>query len=74
VDTALNQKLEKIVDGRAAFTSHNLGFNLLIARIQKTYAANRTPAEMSGCVRELNSFLEKYGSIMKDEIAAIKNI
>jgi hypothetical protein len=69
-----NQKLEKLIDGRAKFTSHNLGFNLLISRLQSTYAKKRTPDEMSNCVRELRAFMEKYNSIMAAEIDAINGI
>jgi hypothetical protein len=74
VDLTLKQKLEKLIQGQAVFTSQNLGFNLLVSRLQKKYAANRTTSELSGCVQEIMAFLTKYNNIMSGEIEKIKKI
>jgi hypothetical protein len=74
MDVILHQKLEKLVAGQAAFSSHNLGFNLLISRLQKTYAAKSTPAELTNCVQEISAFLAKYSNIMAGEIEKLKKI
>jgi hypothetical protein len=74
LDTLLNQKLEKLIKGQAVYTSKNLGFNLLISRMQKKYAANAVNAEMNSCLKEVNQFLEKYRSILTEDIEAIKKI
>ena len=74
MEILLKQKLEKLVEGKASFTSKNLGFNLLISRLQNKYSGNRTTAILSECVQEMDAFLVKYNSIMSGEIETLKKI
>ena len=74
MDTLLNHKIEKLIRGQAAYSSKNLGFNLLVSRMQKKYASNAASAELNCCLKEMNQFLEKYSNIMAEDIEAIKKI
>jgi hypothetical protein len=74
MDLILNQKLEKLIKGQAVFKSHNLGFNLLISRLQKKYAENSSKEVLADCVQEINAFCSKYSSIMANEIETIKKL
>ena len=74
MDLLLQQKLEKMISGQASFSSHNLGFNLLVSRLKKNYAANSTVNEMKSCIQEVDIFLKKYNGIMVGELEAIKKL
>jgi hypothetical protein len=74
MDIVLQQQFEKLVDGRMTFTSHNLGFNLLISRLKKNYTSNQTPSEMSSCIHEIDAFCSKYSSILVGELEDIKKL
>lgn len=74
MDLILSQKLEKLVRGQAAFTSHNIGFNLLVSRLQKRYAEDSSSASLKGCVQEIDAFCEKYKSIMAQETEMLKKL
>lgn len=70
----LDTKFEKLIMGQAKYQSANLGLNLLIARLQKKYTDNRTPAELNSCLQEMKAFFEKYKAIMAKDVEAIKTL
>lgn len=70
----LDLKLQKLVKKEAEYKSGNLGFNLLISRLQRRYSINPSQAELDNCLQEIKAFFEKYVSIMKNDIEAIKNL
>ncbi len=70
----LDLKLEKLLKKQAKYESTNLGLNLLIARLQRKYSANQSPAELNSCLQEMKAFLEKYPSIMKKELEILNNL
>lgn len=70
----LDAQLEKIIKQQAKYESGNLGLNLLIARLQRKYAANPTPPELKSCVGEMKAFFDKYAMISKNDIEAIKRL
>ena len=74
MELILQQKFEKLVAGHTSFSSHNLGFNLLVSRLQKKYASNQSPTEMKSCILEIDVFCTKYKSIMAAELETIKKL
>ena len=65
---------EQLIKGQVKYESANLALNLLISRLQRKYAGNKTPAELSSCLQEMKTFIEKYSSIMAQDIEAIKKL
>lgn len=74
MELELNSKFEKLIKGQASYQSTNLGYNLLISRLQKKYQTNQTAAELSNCLQEMKAFFEKYRAIMTTDIEALKNL
>lgn len=70
----LNSSFEKLIKGQKEFKSSNLGFNLLISRLQKKYNSNSSQPELENCLEEMHAFMEKYKRIMEKEIDELKNI
>lgn len=69
-----NSKLEKLVKGQAKYQSANLGLNLLISRVQRKYAANKTSSVLESCVMEMKTFINKYSSIMTKDVEALNKL
>lgn len=74
LSTQFNSNLEKIVQGKLQYKSDLLGNNLLISRLQRKYAADRTPQVLQECVREFNAFFEKYKQVSQKDIDAIQKL
>jgi len=70
----LDSKFEQLIKGELKYKSANLALNLLISRLQRKYAANKTPAELRNCLDEMKAFIEKYSSIMTKDIEEIKKL
>lgn len=70
----LDNIFEKLIKGQTKYESANLGFNLLISRLQRKYTSNQTPAELRNCVQEINAYFEKYASIMTKDVEALKKL
>jgi hypothetical protein len=70
----LDFKLQKLVKKEAEYKSANLGLNLLISRLQRRYSLNPSQAELDTCLHEIKAFLEKYASIMKNDVEAIEKL
>jgi hypothetical protein len=67
----LISKFKKLIKGEVEYKSANLGCNLLITRLKRKYEAHQTPAELDICLQEMNTFFEKYRSVMAKDIEAI---
>ncbi len=65
---------EKLIKGQAKYESANLGFNLLISRLQRKYTSNQTPAELKNCMQEMKAYFEKYASVMAKDVEALKKL
>jgi len=70
----LDINFEKLINGQAKYESANLGFNLLISRLQRKYTSNQTPAELKSCVQEMKAYFEKYASVMAKDAEALKKL
>ena len=70
----LDSKFEKLITKQAQHKSGNLGVNLLITRLQKRYAVKQTPEELDGCLQEMRIFFEKYSTVVKNDVEALKNM
>jgi len=70
----LDFKLQKLVKRDVEYKSANLGLNLLISRLQRRYSTNPSQTELDSCVKEIKAFLERYASIMKNDIEAMKKL
>jgi hypothetical protein len=55
----LDSQFKKLIKKQAKYESENLGFNLLISRLQRKYTANQTPTELNSCLQEIKVFFEK---------------
>lgn len=64
-------KMEKILVGQLKYTSSNLGFNMLVTRLQRKAMADPTPGTVSDCMKEIEEFASKYQAIMEPEFAKI---
>ena len=69
MDTAVREKLEKILLGEIRYTSANLAFNMLIAKMQKRLTTD--PGNMESCIKEIDLFLTKYPVVAKVDLANI---
>lgn len=70
----LELKFEKLIKKQAKHESAILGLNLLIARLQRKYSANQSPAELESCLQEMKAFFEKYASIMEKDLEETKKL
>lgn len=74
VPSNIDAKLTKLVTGRASFKSANLGFNLLLSRVQKKYSGDPSNEVLRAATQEIHDFLEKYGRIMESEFPKIAGL
>lgn len=74
MNVSLYPKFEKIIKGQATYQSSNLGCNLLISRLNKSYAAQPTPAQLQGCLKEMDAFFDKYSSVLTKDLEIIKSL
>ncbi|MBQ9459935.1 MAG: hypothetical protein IJU66_08405 [Oscillospiraceae bacterium] len=68
----VSAKLQLILQGKLKYTSSNLGFNMLISRLQRKLAAD--PRCMPGCIKEIDDYAAKYPAIIRadfEKIAAL---
>jgi hypothetical protein len=47
----LDLKLEKLIKKQDKYESANLGFNLLISRLQRKYSADPSPEVLNNCLK-----------------------
>ena len=69
MEADVREKTEKILRRELKYTSSNLAFNMLIAKMQKRVLAD--PASMDACMKEMEAFLQKYPIVAKVDLANI---
>jgi hypothetical protein len=62
-----NEQVKKVLAGNVEYKFTQFGFSLLITRLTWTYKNNPTTAVLQECTKEINAFLSKYESIMKND-------
>jgi len=62
-----NEQVKKVLAGNVEYKFTQFGFSLLVTRLTWTYKNNPTNAVLQECTKEINSFLSKYESIMKND-------
>jgi hypothetical protein len=60
-------QVKNILEGSTERKFTQFGFSLLITRLTWTYKNNPSNAVLQECTREINAFLSKYESIMKND-------
>ena len=63
---------EKLLQGNYRF--RQLGFSMLLTRLKKNYIKAPSQATLQSCASEINTFLDKYKSIMADDFTKIADI
>ena len=63
---------EKAMNGNHTFSQ--LGFSMLMWRLKRMYDQEPTSGILQKCTDEINTFLQKYKSIMADDYAVISNL
>ena len=51
-----------------------LGFSMLIARLATLYSRNPSPDILRQCTAEINSFLDKFRSIMTSDLSIVSRL
>ncbi len=69
MDAVVQEKMIKILKGELKYTSSNLAFNMMIAKLQKRLKSD--PACIEACIGELEGFLAKYPIVAKVDLANI---
>ena len=64
-----SQQAEKILKGDHVFTQ--LGFAMMVTRLKSRYTTDPSPSTVQACTLEINSFLDKYQSIMDKDYTII---
>ena len=70
--TVSQQQAERLLNG--SFTFKQLGFSMLITRLKMLYLKDSSPSSLQTCTKEINIFLEKFKSIMSEDINVIAKI
>lgn len=66
------QQAEKILKGNYSFSQ--LGFSLMITRLKGVYSRSPSQETLKNCAEEINTFLSKFQTIMKQDYATIAKI
>lgn len=70
----LDFKFERLIKGQIQYTSSNLGFNLLISRLQRKYAQDSSQNSLNSCIQEMKAFFEKYKAISTKDLEEISKL
>lgn len=62
-------QVKKVLSGDLKFSQ--LGFSMMVTRLKGVYSKNPTYEVLKDCAREMHAFIEKYESIMTQDIALI---
>jgi len=65
---------QKILSGAVQCKFNQLGFNMLISRMERAYRSDSTSTVLAQCTQEINNFLAKYEKIMGKDYALIAQI
>ncbi len=53
----------------SSYKFENLGFSMMVARLSRRY--KKEPSSLEQCIREAESFCQKYGRILSEELSKI---
>ena len=67
MDAVVQEKMIRILKSELKYTSSNLAFNMMIAKLQKRLKSD--PACIEECIGELEGFLAKYPIVAKVDLA-----
>jgi hypothetical protein len=62
-----DMQVKDVLEGNAERKFTQFGFSLLITRLTWAYKNNPTNAVLQECTKEINTFLSKYETIMKND-------
>ena len=62
-------KFELLLQKKLKYTSANLGFNMLISKLQRKVASD--PGSMEACIREVDDFAAKFPAVVNADFARI---
>lgn len=62
-------KFELLLQKKLKYTSANLGFNMLISKLQRKVASD--PESMSACIGEADDFAAKFPAVVNADFARI---
>lgn len=65
----VSEKFELILQKKLRYTSANLGFNMLISRLQRKLAED--PGSLAVCLKEIDDFTAKYPATTKADLEKI---
>lgn len=65
----IQEKFERILQGELKYTSANLGFNMLISKLQRRVA--KDPACMDVCLGEVDDFASRFPTVVNADFAKI---
>ena len=66
------QQTEKLLRGNQAFSQ--LGFSMMLTRLKTQYVKEPSQSMLQKCADEINTFLDKFKSIMGNDYATIAKI
>ena len=69
MEAVVRDKMKRILQGDLKYTSANLPFNMLIAKLQKKVQTD--PGSIEVCMKEMDAFLAKYPIVAKVDAANI---
>ena len=67
-------QVKKILLGDVHCKFGQLSLNMLINRLEKLYKKETSSANLTYCTQELNSFINKYATIMKQDYELISQV
>ncbi len=65
----IQEKFQLILQGKLKYTSANLGFNMLISKLQRRVASD--PGCMDACLGEVDDFAAKFPMLVNADFAKI---
>ena len=68
MENNLQSKFEKIISQKLEMKFQSLGLGMLFTRLIGKYKANPTPETMKACVADVNAFVAKYESVLKEDL------
>ena len=66
------QQTEKLLKGKQTFTQ--FGFSMMVTRLRNGYQKDPSPSILTSYTNEINTFLDKFKTIMADDFAAIQKL
>ena len=63
---------QELLTGNHTFSQ--LGLSMLVTRLKSSYAKDSSQASLQKCANEINTFLEKYSSIIVADLAVISEL